>query len=70
MNSKIEDILEKYNIHGGSLEKTASDDVIGKAKIVQEKIAQAITEEENFIEKIASGLSDEESKILKYADFV
>lgn len=70
MNSKIEDILEKYNIHGSDQEKVASDDVISKAKTVQEKIAQAITEEDDFVEKIASGLTDEESKIIKYADFI
>jgi hypothetical protein len=70
-NKTIENILDKYGIHGSDpIEKIASDEVISKAKNVQEKLAEAINEEDNIIEKIASGLSDEESAIVKFADYV
>jgi hypothetical protein len=62
MNSTVENILEKYGIHGSNLEKVASDDTIEKAKTVQEKLAQAISEDDNIIEKIAA-VQDENDRI-------
>lgn len=70
MDNKIEDILEQYNIHENNSKKVASADIVEKAKLTQEKIAQAIIEDDDLVEKIASGLTDEERKILKYADFI
>lgn len=72
MNSKIDNILNKYGIHGSNLEKVASDDdVIVKAKELQEKLAQALeNEDEVHVEKIASGLTPEEHYIIKFANLV
>lgn len=68
-DERIENILKIIGLAG--VEETTSDDpLIKKAEDFQSKIADALDQDEIFLqrEKIASGLNDEEAMILKHAD--
>ena len=70
MPSKIDNILERHGLHGSNVKVASEGSTVEKAKSIQEKIAEAISEKDDVINKIASGLTDEEAVILKYANFV